>query len=468
MDNIVKKLFEAGLLSEDDQKSIQESFDARVNAALTEAREQAVTQVRQEMSERFEHDKGVLVEAVDKLLTDVVQKYEDGKAEEVAKLREAQERLQAARAELKTAYRDRIQGHAKVLETFVMNKLSAELTEFNEDKNAVAEMRTKLAVTLAESKETSKARLKEQFALMRKFVVEKLDGELQSLRSQQTALAEQKVQLESQVAADRAALQEQFNARVAKVDRFVVKKIAEELQEFQTDKRALVEKRVELVRESKAKLAETQRNFIKRAAKLVDVKVTESLKSELTQLHEDLERNRQNMMGRRIFEAVAAEFQTSYLSDGMESKRLAAQLAEQAKEVAGLKSKLSESQNAIDAARRQTKLAEDATARSQTMSELLSSLTRDKQAVMKELLGSVKTAQLRESFNRYLPAVLNEGGRKNAPQSRQSLTEAPKEKRTVTVTGDQRTNRLIETVQAEESEVVSQETATILKLAGLK
>ncbi len=468
MDNIVKKLFEAGLLSEEDQTTLQESFDARVTTAVTEAREQAVQQVREEMSQRFEHDKNTLVEAVDKMLTDVVQKYESGQATQAAKLREAQERLVAARAELKTSYQTRIKEHAKVLESFVMNKLSSELGEFNEDKSAVAEMRVKLAALVAENKTANKARLKEQMSVMRKFVVEKLDAEMTSLRNQQTALAEAKIELQAQVDAERTQMQESYNARVQKMDKFVVQKIAEELSEFQADKRALVEKKVELVTEARAKLAATQRNFVKEAAKLVDVKVTGALKSELTQLHEDLERNRQNMLGRRIFEAIAAEFKTSYLNEGTEVKRLEAMLAEQATVLKAAETKLLESKTATEAANRKATLAEEAAKRTKTMSELLSPLTREKQAVMQELLGTVKTAQLREAFTKYLPAVLNEGGKKNAPQSRQSLTEAPKEKSTVSITGDQRVNRLLETVQAEDSEVVSTETATILKLAGLK
>jgi hypothetical protein len=100
-------------------------------------------------------------------------------------------------------------------------------------------------------------------------------------------------------------------------------------------------------------------------------------------------------------------------------------------------------------------------------------LSREKKAVMEELLETVKTTQLREAFTKYLPAVLNEGSKKQAPQSRQrTLTEAPvKELSTVAITGDQRTNRLLETVKAEESNEaasVNNEAATILRLAGIK
>lgn len=467
MDNIVKKLFEAGLLSEQDQVSLQESFNARVSEAVVEAREQAVVQVREEMAQRFEHDKQSLVEAMDRMLTDVVQKYESGQAEQTAKLREAQEQFRSAKAELKTAYQSRIKEHAKVLESFVMNKLSAELGEFNDDKTAVAEMRLKLAATLAENKAVNKARLQEQMSLMRKFVVEKLDAEMQSLRAQQQDFAAKKVQLEAQVSAERQQMAESMATRLSSLDKFVVTKLASELLEFQTDKQALVNKKVELVAEARAKLAETQRQFVRKAAKLVDMKVSESLKSELTQLHEDLERNRQNMFGRRIFEAVVAEYGSSYMSEGSDVKRLEALLAEQAQATAAMNAKLVEAQQATDAANRKAKLAEEAATRTKTMSELLSPLTREKQAVMQELLGTVKTASLRESFSKYLPAVLNEGGKK-APQSRQSLTEAPKEKSTVAITGNQRNNRLLETVQADDQDVVSNEIATIVSLAGIK
>lgn len=468
MDNIVKKLFEAGLLSDDDQKSLQEAFDARVEAAATEAREQAVQQVREEMSQRVEHDKAALVEAMDRMLTDVVQKYESEKATEAAKLKEAQARAEAVIGELRTAYKARLKEHAQVLESFVLQKLSAEIGEFAEDKNAVAEMRVKYAKALAENQTAYKAKMKEHMALMRSFVVQKLDEQMTSLRKQEQALAESKAALEAETATFRTQLEEQFAARVATVDKFVVQKVAEELREFHEDKRALVEKKVKLVAEAKSQLAATQRKFVAEAAKLVDQKVTETMKVELKQLHEDLERNRQNMFGRRIFEAVAGEFMTSYFSEGTEVKKLEAILESKNAELAAAQKKLVESQQATDAAARKARLAEEAATRTKTMAELLAPLNKEKRAVMEQLLETVKTSQLKESFQKYLPAVLNEGGKKNAPQSRQTLSEAPKEKNATAVTGDQRNNRLLETVQAEDSEAVNTETATILKLAGLK
>lgn len=102
------------------------------------------------------------------------------------------------------------------------------------------------------------------------------------------------------------------------------------------------------------------------------------------------------------------------------------------------------------------------------MSELLAPLGRDKRAVMQELLETVKTPMLREAYNKYLPAILNEGSKKVATQSRQTLSETAiaKPKSCVAITGDQRNNRLQESVETQESEL-SEEQTTLLKLAGI-
>ena len=478
MDNIVKKLFEAGLLSEDDTKSLQEGFDARVNEATATLRESLEVQIREEMAQRFEHDKASLVEAMDRMLTDVVQKVEEQRASELAQLREAKAKYESALVETRQAYKVRAREHAKTLESFVMSTLKNELTAFNEDRNAVAGMRIKLAQQIAEGKDMYKARLKEHMALMRSFVIEKLSEELKQVKEQADLMAVERAQQMVESEENKKALQEAFAHRIQKLDEYVVRQMSKELREFHEDKRALQNKRVQLVTESRKKLAETQREFVAKAAKMVDRQVTETLHAEMKQLHEDLEANRQNMFGRRIFEAVAAEFMTSYYSEGTEVKALGKIVESSKAKMAALQTKLAESQVQIEQATRKAKLAEEKANRTAIMAELTGNLSREKKAVMEELLETVKTTQLRESFNKYLPAVLNEKDSKKtqAPQRSRVLAETTQPVRqvikesTVAITGDQRTNRLKESVKAEvlESEKVSEDTATILRLAGLK
>jgi hypothetical protein len=63
---------------------------------VAEAREEAEMSVREEFAARYEHDKANLVEAMDRMLSDVVKTTEEAKAAEIAKLSEAREKLSSA------------------------------------------------------------------------------------------------------------------------------------------------------------------------------------------------------------------------------------------------------------------------------------------------------------------------------------------------------------------------------------
>jgi len=54
------------------------------------------------------------------------------------------------------------------------------------------------------------------------------------------------------------------------------------------------------------------------------------------------------------------------------------------------------------------------------MSELLAPLNSEQRAIMGELMETVKTERLNESFEKYLPSVING----KAPQKKQALVEA--------------------------------------------
>ena len=52
----------------------------------------------------------------------------------------------------------------------------------------------------------------------------------------------------------------------------MVTKLAEEIKEFDQDKKDVVETKVRLVAEAKKKFAEIKQNFVKRSAKVVETK----------------------------------------------------------------------------------------------------------------------------------------------------------------------------------------------------
>ncbi len=173
------------------------------------------------------------------------------------------------------------------------------------------------------------------------------------------------------------------------------------------------------------------------------------------------------MFGRRLYEAFQAEFMTSYLSEGSEIRKLQAQLNESKTALAQATEILNEKNGEIQASARRAKLAEERAARVQIKNELLSPLSKEKRNVMEELLDTVKTANLKEAFQKYLPTVLNEGTR-TANQGRRVLSETAAEpKKTVAVTGN-RVNPLAESARAEEVPAKTDEVAELRRLAGIE
>jgi hypothetical protein len=416
MDKTLAELLESTGLSSEIVESLQEAFAKKV----AEANEAAEMSIREEFARRYEHDKSQLVEAMDRMLTDVVTKQEESKAAEVAQFVEARDAFRTA---------------------------------------------------VSESRQHYKTKLKEHVALTRNFAVEQLSKEASALQAERRSIKEAKIQIKAELNKLREAAAKQQNDRLKKIDEFVVRQVTKELKEFSEDHRALVETRVKLVSESRNKLKEMQTKFIKHSALKVETMVNESLKREMTQLHEDLERNRQNMFGRRIFEAVAAEYMTSYLAEGTEVRKLQTMLEGKSAELTDVKSKLSEVEQKTEVARRKAALAEDRALRSQTMSELLSNLRGDKRAVMEGMLETIKTPNLRTAFTKLLPVVVNENTRTQAatPNGAKKLMEerAP-EKRVVTHTGDQRINRLHESAQVESEVETDSDLAQVVRLAGIQ
>tara|TARA_R100000353_G_scaffold144905_1_gene103864 strand:- start:372 stop:1532 length:1161 start_codon:yes stop_codon:yes gene_type:complete len=341
--NAIEDLLSSEALSEDARTSIQEAWDTK----LTEQKEAMKAELREEFSQRYEHDKSQIVEAMDNMLTDAIK---------------------------------------------------AEIEELAEDKKGLVDSRVKYTKSV-----------KEHAGILEKFVTEALVNEVKQLR------------------ADRQTSSENF----AKLESFIVKNISKELNEFHIDKRAVVEQRVKLVKEGKALIAETKRDFVKKAAEKVEGIVAGALKSEIGALKEDIETAKKNNFGRKIFESFAAEFLTSHLADGTEVKKYQNRVDE-------LETKLSESnetlQKAIDeikTSNAKIKIAEDSAKREKVLSELLSPLAKGKRALMNELLESVQTDQLRSSYQKYLPGVLNEetaiSAKKIQKQNKQKLNENTKE-----------------------------------------
>lgn len=468
MNNGLNGLLESGLLNEDTKTALEEAWNAKLDEVRASLREEVEAELKEQFTLRFEQDTSNLVEAMDNMLGDAVKQYAAESVAATKSLNEERTKLTQAIKEARADYKAKTAQHMQMVEQFVMTQLKDELRGITEDHRAMQEQRVRLATEISEAKGFYEGQLAEHADKLQNFVMTKLSEEMSQVRAQEKALAEQRVMDAKKLREHRISMNEQTAARINKLEGFVLEQLNKEIGELNEDKAALVDAKVRLVAESKAKLDETKKAFIARASKLVESTIEAQIRGELTQLKEDIQEARNNMFGRRLFEAFQAEFMTSYLSEGSEVRKLQGQLNESAQALAQAEKILNEKNDIIQATARKAKLAEERATRVQIKNELLSPLSKEKRNVMESLLDTVKTDKLKEAFDKYLPTVLNEGMR-SANQGRRTLSETAAEpKKTVAVTGN-RVNPLAESARAEEVPALSNEArAELRRLAGIE
>ncbi len=333
------------------------------------------------------------------------------------KLSEAREEISAElREEFAQRYENDKSQIVEAMDGMITDTLKKEVSEFAEDKQKLVAERV-----------AYKKKMGEHSDMLTKFVNDILVQEVQELHS------------------DRDSLKGQFT----NLEEFVVRQLSKELTEFQEDKKDLVEKKVQLVSEGKKIIEDSKSAFIKRAAGLVEDAVTSTLKNELNTLKEDIKVAKENNFGRKVFEAFAGEYMSSYLNEGGEIRKLNDQLTDQQEKTNKMEGSLAEKDAEMEAMATKLKIAEDKIVREKTLNELVSPLSKDKRQVMSELLESVQTANLKKQFEKYLPAVLNE-------------TAQPEQSDTVVIT-EHTGDRAEATNNDENNDIVN-----IKRLAGLR
>jgi hypothetical protein len=359
-----KQLVESGVMTEETKSVVEAAFAAKIQ----ENRDQITAELREEFAQKYTHDKGVMVEAIDRMLSERL-------AAEMAELAEDKKALVNARVN----YQNKMRDDAKVLESFITSQLGKELVEFQSDRQKVSE-------------------------------------------------------------------------NFAKLEQFIVHALAKEISEFAQDKKDLAETKVKFVKEARVKLEDIKSKFVKRSAKVVESAVTKKLTSEIKQLKEDIDSARSNDFGRRLFEAFATEYSSSYLNEKSETSKLLKILQKKDLELAEAKAVIDEKQRIVESKVREIRIAKDSAERKAIMSEMLAPLGADKRELMRSLLEGVQTSKLSAAFDKYLPAVME--GTQVKKTEKATLTES------TAVTGD----REVKT----QPQVGLDNILEIRKLAGLK
>lgn len=400
MEKQLQELLENAVLGEDTRTALQEAFAAKLK--------EAEHKLEESYARRFEHERAVLVETMDTMLNSVIRK---------------------------------------------------ELEEFSQDKRSVAAQKVKLAEANRRAEANYQAKLAKNVKMLESFMLKQITSELAEFREDRKSLAEQRDRMAQELNESRAATQAAFEQKVAKLENFVLKQLSEEIEEFQADKQALVEQRVKLAAQARTKLDETRQRFVTRATTVVDKTLNEVIRKELVQWRDDIKIARENNFGRKIFEAVAAEYMSSYLSEGTATKKLQKQLQETTQQLQEAQQQIASKQKLLESEQRAATVARERAQRVEVLNELLSPLRGDKRAVMESLLSDVKTANLKEAFHRYMPSVLNN----NPVQAPKKPAQAAANK-TVAHSGDRVS--LVEQTQPKIEE--TEDLQNILVLAGIR
>ena len=283
-----------------------------------------------------------------------------------------QENKMAVTAELREEFAQKYE-HDKQTMVEAIDKMLEErleeIPEFADDLNKLAEARAKYAVAMRENSD-----------LLKSFVVDQLTKEISELHEDQKTMA----------------------SKFEKLEEFIVDSLSNEIAEFYEDKKDLADTKVRLVREAKEHLAKVKKQFISSATKIVAESVEKGLTKEISQLKEDIDSARENDFGRKLFEAFANEYSTSYLNEKSETAKLLKVVELKDKQLAEAKAEATEKATLIESKDAELKVAQDSAKRKEVMNEILAPLNKSQKEIMTDLLESVQTDKLHKQFEKYM------------------------------------------------------------------
>lgn len=193
----LKPLLDSGLINEDIGRELNEAWESK----LVEAREAVRAELREEFAQRYDHDRAVMVEALDRMVTEGLEAELKAVQAEKQALAEDRVKFQSKMTESATKFdrfmvtklaeeiselRNDRKMHAEgleKLENFVVHALAREITEFAQDKRDLVETKVRLVSEARDKLESLKARfVKESAAKMSQAVSRHLKSELNQLQ----------------------------------------------------------------------------------------------------------------------------------------------------------------------------------------------------------------------------------------------------------------------------------------------
>lgn len=195
----IKPLLESGLINEDIGQQINEAWEAKLN----EAKEQIRAELRDEFAGKYEHDRSVMVDALDKMVTESL-------SEEIREFNEERQAMNEDRVRART----QLSESAQKFNNFMVQKLAEELKELRQDRKVQMENQQKLE----------------------KFIVHALAKEIKEFAQDKQAVVEAKVKLVAEGRDQLEKLKAKFVAESAKkINTIVTTHIKGEMSQLKED-----------------------------------------------------------------------------------------------------------------------------------------------------------------------------------------------------------------------------------------
>ena len=143
MDELLQKLLEAEVLSEETKKELEGAFQTKLDEAIESAKKSAADDVRAQLTEQWVGERDTLVEAVDAKVNDFLGREVEELKEDIERFRDLEAEYAEKLVEAKAAMSDELKADLMELvekvDSFLEMRISAELEELQEDLNVQRE-----------------------------------------------------------------------------------------------------------------------------------------------------------------------------------------------------------------------------------------------------------------------------------------------------------------------------------------
>ena len=137
MDELLQKLLEAEILTEDTKNDLESAFKKQLDEAVTDAKEKAAADVRADLTEQWVKERDTLIEAIDAKVGEYLETEIDELKEDIDRFRDLEaeyaDKLVEAKSTMSAEVKEDLKDLVEKIDAFLEIRLAAEVEELRED-----------------------------------------------------------------------------------------------------------------------------------------------------------------------------------------------------------------------------------------------------------------------------------------------------------------------------------------------